>query len=409
MKRILSILAVTALLFCLILPANAAEDGLELLFEEDFEEYENGVNVNSTKLPELFVCEYNSIGDGIICVNEGKGGELRLLSHVFTQIYIGTPVIGAYEFSLDVSEAHGNVQSGIFVRAPKTDAAYYEGDGYPDTSTCLSGLFITPHTSSIGVNVKTFNKDAASTSYLDNNLIKFDLPDGVKFPYTLRVTDDGERINLFCNDTKICTVAVSEPGRIYVEHQATDPCFGAAVVYDGAGNELASLHDTLLQSDGSVIGWATRAANLEVDNIKIKTGRVYKTLLAVAKIPVKITEKNAADAADLAKTARGLYDSLSDADRALITNVERLTKAEAAVAELIPETTVTDPPATEPPQTDTTTDGITAAPDAQTADTAEEAAGTEYTDDSLVVWILIAVMLAMAGAAAGFIVLKVRK
>ena len=38
-----------------------------------------------------------------------------------------------------------------------------------------------------------------------------------------------------------------------------------------------------------------------------------------------------------------------------------------------------------------------------------KAAGTEYTDDSLVIWILIAVMLAMAGAAAGFIVLKVRK
>ena len=418
MKKVLVLLLSVILAAGGIFTVSAASEtnGLEVIFEEDFESYEKNVTVNSTSMSNVFVCEFNAIGDGTICVNESSDGNLYLFSHVFTQIYIDTPIIGAYEFSLDVIEAQGKLQSGILVRAPKTEAAYYEGDGYPDTSTCLSGLFINPHSDSINVNIKTYNANAASTSYINNNMKEFRLPSGVKYPYSLKIQDDGEIIKIFCGGELICSIAMSEPGKTYENHQATAPCFGKAVLYDASGAELASYTDPLLQSDGSTVGWATRAANMCVDNVKLSADKTYGALLAINVVPAKVTKKNLSDAAAKVSRARELYDALTEEQKALIPNVERLIKAEAAVKELTPATTeqkeVPTERLTEPlgePATVTETEPV---PE-KTAEAAEAATegGVEVvvTDDSLAVWILIAVMIALVFATAGFVIVKTRK
>ena len=399
--------------------SSAAENpDAEIVFEEDFERYEKDVNVNSTSMTNLFVCDYNSIGDGMISVQETSDGNLYLLSHVFTQIYTGTPVIGGYEFSLDIIEAQGRLQSGVLIRAPKTDAAYYEGDGYPDTSTCLSGLYLTPHSNSIGVNVKTYNASAASTSYIDNNVKDFALPDGVKLPYNLTVKDDTEKIEIYCGGSLICSIVMSEPGKTYENHQAKDPCFAKAVLYDASGGEIASYDDPLLQSSGSIVGWSTRASNMAVDNVKLSADKTYAALLAINAVPAKVTAKNLADAAAKTARARELYDALTDEQKALITNSDRLAKAEEAVKELTPATTEKpeEPTgaATEPPaQTQAAaTEPLTDEKPAQTADNETGAAQeteTRIIDDSLTVWILIAVMIALVFVTAGFVAVKRRK
>ena len=127
-----------------LLPLAAEDEGseLSLIFEENFEEYEADVNVSSTLMPDFFVSDANAIGDGYIKVIEAASGNLYLQSHVFSQVYSATPIVGAYEFSLDIHEAQGQVQTGVFIRAPKTAAAYYEADGHPNTSVCQAGLFL---------------------------------------------------------------------------------------------------------------------------------------------------------------------------------------------------------------------------------------------------------------------------
>lgn len=419
MRKIVSAILLLALFVTglAIAPDAAGEDGAEVIFKEDFESYESGVDVNSTSMSSVFVCDYNSIGDGSISVSEASSGNLYLRSHVFTQIYIGTPIIGKYEFSLDVSEANGNIQAGVFVRAPKTIAAYYEGDGHPDTSTCLSGIYINPHKTSIGVNVKTYDAEADSTSNMQNNITMFDLPDGVRFPYTLKVKDDTEKIEIYCNDGLLCSVVMSEPGRIYEKHQATDPCFGKAVLYGKDGAEIATYKDPLLQSDGSVIGWSTRVSDISVDNIILKAEKTYAALLAINTVPAKVTKKNLKEAAEKVRAARELYDALTDGQKALITNLDRLTKAETEVKALTPETTEAKEVPTEAlteTVTASLTDEPTAAP-AEKAETEKDAKETEEeidiktVDDSLAIWILISVMIAAAFATAGFVVIKLRK
>ncbi|MBQ3869447.1 MAG: hypothetical protein II777_02780 [Clostridia bacterium] len=392
----------------------------EVIFEENFESYESGVDVNSTSMTNVFVCDYNSIGDGLIAVSESPDGNLYLRSHVFTQIYVGAPITGAYEFSLDVLEAQGNVQSGVLIRAPKTDAAYYEGDGNPDTSTCLSGIYVNPHKDGVAVNVKTYDENSEQTNFVKNNIKVFALPDGVtSYPYNLKIKDDTEKIEIYCGGELLCSVVMSEPGKKYARHQAADKCFGKAVLYDKDGKELAVYTDPLLQCDGSIVGWSTRVADMCVDNVVLKTGKTYAAMLAVNVIPVKITKKNLKDASEKVKHARELYDALDEEQKALVPNIDRLTKAEKTVADLTPATTGPKEEPTEAP-TEAVTESVTGAvTGAQTGiqtqsgepitEKAAEEIEIKTVDDSLAIWILASVMIAAVLATAGFVFVKLRK
>ena len=423
MKKIIAALTVLTAFILSALPVFASSsmaDGLEIVFEENFEEYESGVNVNSTTMPSFFVCDYNGIGDGMISVQESGDGNLELKSHVFTQIYTSVPLTGAYEFSIEVYEAQGKLQSGVFVRAPKCAEAYYESDGYPDISTCQSGIYICPHDRIIGVNIKTYDENASSTCYLANNITDFEVKGADNYPYVLKITDDGERIRLYSNDELVCSIALSDPGKHYEKHTANAyPCFGSAVLYDADGKEIATYKDPLIQSDASIFGWSTRASDMRVDNIVVKAEKAYNARLLIDRIPSKITEKNLNEANPLIKAAREAFDLLTEEEQARVVNAEKLISAEKKAAELAPDTTEkeTEPPETE---TDARTEQNETEPSAGTSVTTDKTPdGTEtdgddpsqtaVADDSLEIWIITAVILAMIGAAAGFVVHKVRK
>ena len=431
-KKLLALLlalCLTAGGFTLVTLAAEGGDDLILIFEESFEEYEADVNVSSTLMPNFFINDANAIGDGYIKVIEAGNGNLYLQSHVFTQIYSATPIVGAYEFSLDVLECQGKAQSGIFIRAPKTNAAYYEADGHPDTSTCQAGLFLYAHGSDLGVNVKTYDEKASGTAYLQNNTVTFPLPEGAAYPYTVRVVDTASEISVFVNGTLICRVTFADPGQVYGSHESEGKFFGSAKLLDAEGKELASYANPLLSSDGSYVGWTTRAANMSVDNVTVKVEAAYQTLLAIGKLPSKVTEKNMEEAKEIAEEARALYDALPEDKKALVINFGKLTKAEESISAIenateAPTDAPTEPetePVTEPAETPTEapTDPATQAPADTGEPTSEEDTAVttdgetepevKVIDDSLWIWILIAIMIVAVCGAAGFITVKVRK
>ena len=415
-----------------ILVAFAAEgdDDLILIFEESFEEYEADINVSSTLMPNFFINDANAIGDGYIKVIEAASGNLYLQSHVFTQVYSATPIVGAYEFSLDIHEAQGSVQTGVFVRASKTEAAYYEADGHPDTSTGRAGLFLYTRGNELGVNVKTYDEKAESTACLQNNTVVFPLPEGATYPYNLCVKDSGSEISILVNGTLICRVTYSDPGKVYSnQHGSEGKFYGSAKLYDAEGNEKGSYTDPLLSSDASYIGWTTRAANMSVDNVTVKVEAAYQALLAIGKLPSKVTEKNIESAKEIAEEARALYDALPEDKKALVINYGKLTKAEESISAIenateAPTDAPTEPetePVTEPAETSTEapTDPATQAPADTGEPTSEEDTAVttdgetepevKIMDDSLWIWILIAIMIVAVCGAAGFITIKVRK
>ncbi len=425
-------LCLTAGGFTLVALAAEGDDDLILIFEESFEEYEADVNVSSTLMPNFFINDANAIGDGYIKVIEAGNGNLYLQSHVFTQVYSATPIVGAYEFSLDIHEAQGSVQTGVFVRASKTDAAYYEADGHPDTSTGRAGLFIYTRGNELGVNVKTYDEKAEDTACLQNNTVVFPLPEGASYPYNLCVKDSGSEISILVNGTLICRVTYSDPGKVYSnQHGSEGKFYGSAKLYDAEGNEKGAYTDPLLSSDGSYIGWATRAANMSVDNVTVKVEAAYQALLAIGKLPSKVTEKNMEDVKEIAAEARALYDALPEDKKALVINYGKLTKAEESIdaIENVTEAPTDAPtePETEPvtePDTDPETSPEIQAPatqapegtdepatEAETSVTtdAEEEPEIRIMDDSLFIWILIAIMIVAVLGAAAYITVETRK
>ena len=438
-KKLLALMMTLCLMagcLTLVAYAEAGGDELILIFEENFEEYQKDVNVSSTLMPNFFISDANSIGDGVINVQEATSGNLYLWSHVFSQVYAATPIVGAYEFSLDIIEAQGKAQTGVFIRAPKTAAAFYEGDGYPDTSVCQAGLFLYTHTTSIGVNVKTYDASAAGTAHLRNNTVDFNLPQGVSYPYTLRVADSGSEVAIYVNDTLLCRVTYADPGQVFDKHESEGKFYGTAKLYDAEGNEKGSYTNPLMSSDGSYIGWTTRAANMAVDNISVKVEAAYQTVLSINKLPSKVTDKNMADAKELAEAARELYDSLPEEKKALVINYQKLTKAEDAITAIENVTEaptdpvetpteeitedVTEAPTDETTAEDTTAEDTTASAedtaDAQTEVPAEDTSAKEadtnevkIIDDTLWVWILIAVMIVAICGAAAYITVETRK
>lgn len=96
---VLSVFLLAGMFLILAVADESADEQFITIFEENFEDYENNVNVSSTLMPNFFVCDYNAIGDGVIHVQETANGNLlrlrRLLPrrpgipHRSRQLYAG--------------------------------------------------------------------------------------------------------------------------------------------------------------------------------------------------------------------------------------------------------------------------------------------------------------------------------
>ncbi len=325
-KILAALTAVSLLLAGVATAVSAAEmPELKLVAEENFDEYADKYSPTGTLLAPYFTFEANSIGDGYIEVQENaENGNLHLKSHVFTQVYNTTPINSAYELSLDVFQTQGDQNCAIFLRTSGAGSAFYETDGSASGQSCgRAGILLHTHHNDLTVNIKTYDPTAGSTSYISSNFFKFDLPDGVQFSqgdYTnVKIQDNGEEISIFVEDTLMCRLVLS--GTVaggYADAKMEEPCVEKVTVYDAAGTQLGEVEKVLVQAKNITVGWATRVADMIVDNVSLKTAEgapepQETTAAATEPVTEPVTEPETT-VADAETTAPDAETTVTDAD-----------------------------------------------------------------------------------------------
>lgn len=357
--------------------SGAAE--LSVVFEENFDEYEGDVNASATKLATFFHVDANAIGDGYVRVEEDpSNGNLYLKNHVFTQVYSKTGIRDPYEFAMTVYEMQGGHQAGVFFRAPACECAYYEGDGGdPDnqTSTGRSGIWVFVYRDRISVNIKAF--DNSKPAKVANIYHAFPLPEGSDYGkgIELRIIDNGTDAQIMADGTLVCTLKFSEEtGRKWTQNgiDRAIMLFKTVTMLGADGAEILTASDTYVSATESTIGWATRVADMRIDNVRV------------------------------------LMQTAQETTGAAVTDTEP--ESTGSVSETEPDSTVS---ATE----NVTTAPVPASAGSETEEEAEPGteAGTtagiitETVDDSLAIWIMVAVMLVAVGVTGGIVTAKKRR
>lgn len=350
---------------------------LSVVFEENFDEYEGDVNASATKLATFFHVDANAIGDGYVRVEEDpSNGNLYLKNHVFTQVYSKTGIRDPYEFAMTVYEMQGGHQAGVFFRAPACECAYYEGDGGdPDnqTSTGRSGIWVFVYRDRISVNIKAF--DNSKPAKVANIYHAFPLPEGSDYGkgIELRIIDNGTDAQIMADGTLVCTLKFSEEtGRKWTQNgiDRAIMLFKTVTMLGADGAEILTASDTYVSATESTIGWATRVADMRIDNVRV------------------------------------LMQTAQETTGAAVTDTEP--ESTGSVSE------------TEPDSTASATENVTTAPvPASTGSETEEETGTEAgttagiitetVDDSLAIWIMVAVMLVAVGVTGGIVTAKKRR
>ncbi len=319
MKLFTWITVIALVLGTMVLPAMAAD--MDVVVEESFDDYAPGYAGASTLLGEHFCVDANAIGDGSVHIEENAAdGNLHLKSQVFTQVYSTTPLPNGYTFSMDVMECAGDQNSSIFLRAPKVgEFPYYETDCYGGGNTsCLSGVVLNLHAGNCYVNIKSYDPTKTENRGIAENLFKIPLPDGVSFAplqdYTnLRVEDDGSTMQIFIGDKLHAKIVMSNPvSGGYSDIGIADACFKTAVIYDGAGNELGTVTDTLIMAENAIVGWATRVSVIIVDNV----------YLAVPAAEETAPETDSATESETDPEASPETDPVTDSETAPVTDSE---------------------------------------------------------------------------------------
>lgn len=382
---LLLILALCLSAIALIVGAEEAEE-MVVVVDESFDDYDVDVNGTATKLNDYFAMEANSIGDGYIKVCEDDQGNLFLQSHVFTQTVLRKALTSPYIFSLTSSEMQGGHQAGVFLRAPAYNSAYYEGDGGDparENSEGFTGIWVYASYDSLDVNIKSYGADKPH-KVLDNTYT-FALPEGSHCgggnSLDLRFEDDGTSMAIYADDQLVCILRFGEAGRGWPDLGVTVKCFKTVTLLDSDGTELMTVENTYVSANESIVGWATRVANMSVDNVKIAIPASEMPTEAATEAPTEAPTEVPTEAPTEAPTG----------------SVEVPTEAPEQPTEEL--TTIPD---------GTSTDAVPAEPGTSAPTGTEAGTVTETVDDSLTVWILIAVMLVAIGVTAGILVAKKR-
>ncbi len=381
-QKWISLLAALLLLcVCAALPLAAAEtpDGMAVLVDECFDDYDGGVDGSTSTLSQYFIVEANSIGNGSVTIEENAAtGNLHLKSRVFTQVYTTTPLTEGYVFSVDVLQTQGDKICCLFLRAPQVGtSAYYESDGH-ENSACQSGVVLYCRSGALEVNVKTY--DSSASTPIVHNIFSFDLPEGVAFndgvSYTnIRVEDNNTEMKIYVADTLLCRLVMSDPNsRGYRALDLNESCFQTVTIYDANGEALGTMDKTLVGAAGATLGWATRVAEMIVDNVKLMIPAAADTE------PETTTSETTPIGGEVTTPDTG-STSDSDAD----------TERESADG-------------TVPPTDTAVSQESHPTHESESADTT-----VRIIDDSLAVYILIAVMLVAIGGTAAYVTVKTRK
>ena len=175
------------------------------------------------------------------------------------------------------------------------------------------------------------------------------------------------------DETLVCTLKFSEEtGRKWTQNgiDRAIMLFKTVTMLGADGAEILTASDTYVSATESTIGWATRVADMRIDNVRV------------------------------------LMQTAQETTGAAVTDTEP--ESTGSVSE------------TEPDSTASATENVTTAPvPASTGSETEEETGTEAgttagiitetVDDSLAIWIMVAVMLVAVGVTGGIVTAKKRR
>lgn len=377
----LAALLLALVLSCSVIPLTAGmltvhAGDMTVMVEESFDDYDKGVDGASTSLGKYFDVEANSIGDGYVRIKEDDTGNLILESHVFTQCYLKNPLVNPYVFSLTAYEMQGGHQSGVFFRGPKNVSAYYEGDdGDPNrgASCGFTGIWVYAYSDVIDVNIKSH--DTSKPHSVLDNTTSFAMPDGSSCGggshCDIRIEDNFQNAALYVDDNLICTFEFSEEvvKRGYSDVGVSVACSKSVTLKDGSGEVLTTIENPLVSSAQSICGWATRSANMSVDNVRIEVEQ------AETEKPTEKPTEPATEPATEPETSPVESETPADEEN-----------TSAASDSSVPETKNEM--------------------HAETVGETDDATEVRIVDDSLAVWILIAVMLVAVGVTAGILFVR---
>lgn len=247
------------------------------------------------------------------------------------------------------------------------------GDPDNQTSTGRSGIWVFVYRDRISVNIKAF--DNSKPAKVANIYHAFPLPEGSDYGkgIELRIIDNGTDAQIMADGTLVCTLKFSEEtGRKWTQNgiDRAIMLFKTVTMLGADGAEILTVSDTYVSATESTIGWATRVADMRIDNVRV------------------------------------LMQTAQETTGAAVTDTEP--ESTGSVSE------------TEPDSTASATENVTTAPvPASTGSETEEETGTEAgttagiitetVDDSLAIWIMVAVMLVAVGVTGGIVTAKKRR
>ncbi|MBE7067073.1 MAG: hypothetical protein E7385_05925 [Ruminococcaceae bacterium] len=296
--HIIVLLFVTISILCNICYCFAEEnDESSIIYSENFESYGDPEAVKSAFQKYWYVEDNNSWGaDYGFNLIDNKGSKVLNMSWLGGRLLLGDYISlpESYEIQFQANGGLSTSDSGfIFLRtirqvhtvtqiydkaiqgirdAQPQDSPYihiFENDG--DTSDGFAngvghaGIFLKLHGNQLVIGVKTTEAvDEVHTKGLGNLRYLATLPDEKNFEtdfISIKIIETDKNVSVFADEVLLATVSFSEQ---------RDNIYTKAVIKDALGTEVGST-DTAIIAVKNLIGFSTRGAFMNLDNIVIKS------------------------------------------------------------------------------------------------------------------------------------------
>ena len=242
----------------------------------DFENYEADTDFSTLEdLTERWIM-VNATGEHITKVVEDKSGKYLKFAP-FAQMFLEEGLTDKYVFSADL-KLPANQGFGMFFRTTGETQInpYFEDDksgGGGIMELGPNGIYIIPNDKSIKIYVKYYDERKTADKgqkYLNNKIVTLKTTDNFSRNFTtLSIADYGTGAKIFANGALVGTLEFSDIVDGYDELFSEARYYSTVKVLDNTGKEKATVNNTLVSVDTSVLAFGMRISEAYVDNIVI--------------------------------------------------------------------------------------------------------------------------------------------
>ena len=242
----------------------------------DFENFETDTDFSTIEeLMEHWILG-NATAEHITKVFEDKSGK-SLKFAPFSQMFLEEGITDKYVFSADL-RLPANQGFGMFFRTSGETQInpYFEDDksgGSGVMELGPNGIYIIPNDKSIKIYVKYYDERKTADKgqkYLNNKVVTLKTADSFSKNFTtLSIADYGTGAKIFANGALVGTLEFSDIVDGYDELFSEVRYYSTVKVLDNTGKEKATVNNTLVSVDSSVLAFGMRISEAYVDNIVI--------------------------------------------------------------------------------------------------------------------------------------------